>query len=943
MKKLLPHGGIVFYFVPWISLLEQSSYYFNDNDILIIPICSKEKEILKKDKDEDIYETNIMDFSNFLYGENWEEKKKDYKYIIFFCTYQSHQRIAIKQKKRLLPLADLMICDEAHHTTYEAAFKKNQKEKNLFESLHKEIKSKKFLFMTATVKICYKNKNKKNYIDMHNKDIYGDIFYSLDLGNAIKKNILCDYNIIYTYLSTYEEAKEINSKLNEQVQQKMNELGNQYRQKNFEETKEEYLYEKNKFLTQERLNNITKMVGIYKAIQKCNQYNGGDNYSTAISFVNAIQKNRAKKASIFMESIIKYLNSDPNFILNTDYIEGKMNTKDRQEKLDKLINKKPFLLWNCRCLTEGVDIPSCDTVIFFDSKNSSLEITQAIGRVLRKDPNNPNKKANIILLNFKDDEHSLIKNISLDNKDFLNTLEYILINDVRFFHNDNEEELEEIIKDKIKYLIKNENNSLKPLKGKILNDYNYIIKIKDQEKIDFLKKFIKTKKIKSGFSWKFLVSKIKKTLEKIQHMIVKESQNGSLEEIKKMFGTILKIDETFLKTQKTSEILAQYILFYPILEKIYKVKCSLFQELDQLLKNLGGVLGKIKEQAQKTIDEFICILEREYEDINDKEHIFTQIYNDLLKSINPDLSTEYGMWYTPGWVVKILWDILLHLDNCELNTKDKIYHVIDPASGTGSFITHFIKNILKKEEVIDKFYDDYLHIREIHFISFMISVFRIAIAAKKTKTPKNIHWGDTLKNESKDKNPIAIQHKGHDNFTVIITNPPWRKGQTIDEGKKKLLYKKENLPKLLNKEKEYWVDNKIVETFVKLTDKHGKQSLYNMYRRFVRWSLDHIKTKGWIAMVLPNSFLTESVEGFRRSLTNECQKIYLVNLRGAQGARVSFPEKEGDNIFLTETQNGNQQGVVLLLCFKDYKGKNKKAETYYHVVPDNSLNNEKND
>ncbi|MGI3136126.1 MAG: DEAD/DEAH box helicase family protein [Candidatus Phytoplasma vitis] len=84
MKSLLPEGGIVFYFVPWINLLEQSALYFNDSDILIIPICSQEDKIIQKAQKEDFFETDIMDFSNFLDNPSIQILKKNINILCFF-------------------------------------------------------------------------------------------------------------------------------------------------------------------------------------------------------------------------------------------------------------------------------------------------------------------------------------------------------------------------------------------------------------------------------------------------------------------------------------------------------------------------------------------------------------------------------------------------------------------------------------------------------------------------------------------------------------------------------------------------------------------------------------------------------------------------------------------------------------------------------------------
>ncbi|USQ93621.1 MAG: N-6 DNA methylase [Candidatus Phytoplasma vitis] len=704
--------------------------------------------------------------------------------------------------------------------------------------------------------------------------------------------------------------------------------------KNQKETEEYYLYRKEKFLTQTRLRNIPKIVGIIKTIE-----NNSDQKNSVIAFVNSVIKNRAQKASSFMESIINNLKnrsqSDPNVIIKTDYITGSMMPCERKEKLDKLVYEKSFVLWNCLCLTEGIDIPGCNAVVFFDPKNSTLEIIQAVGRILRKDPHNPNKIAKIILLPFENnDDSSFMRNISFENnKNFLKTLKYILISDIRFRNAKPEEK-----KDKIEKIIKSASPktndlSLPNTKEKESNE----IKKQDQENIDFVYEHLISEVVKyDGLSWQNLVLEIKNTLKDIKDIIQKDSEKDILVKIKKMFGTILKIDEKQLEDNQTADILSQYVLFYPILEKIYEVECSLFNELDVLLEQLG-VYKQVQEIAKPTIKSFNKTLYLEYKNIDDKLHIFTQIYNKLLKETDPQLTSENGMWYTPGWVVEILWDLLLKLEpklNPQ-NPQNSPYHVIDPSSGTASFIVHFVQKILKETKTIDKFYDNYLHIREIHFLAFMISVFQVTIAAKKEQPPKNIHWGDTLKNESKSSNFIAEQHRGNKEFTIIITNPPWKVSQTKDAGKTKISYKEKDYPNLkYNDPNTYWVDDRIKETFVQKSGKlRSIGSSYNIYRRFVRWSLDRIQ-RGWIAMVLPNSFLTENVEGFRRSLTDECEKIYLVNLKGAQGMRVSFPEKEGANIFKTETQKPNTQGVVLLLCFKDIDNQKEEAKTYYHEVPD---------
>ncbi len=290
--------------------------------------------------------------------------------------------------------ADLMISDEAHHTVT------NDKGKNF--TFHDDIKAKKALYMTATVKIYEPNPNSKTHIkdnyDMSTVDIYGKTFYSLPLGEAIKRDILVDYDVIIPRFNK-DATEGVLKKLIEKDELKY--LNIDKRAKQPENTPEEKEAAE-KYYLNEKKRKVANMIGIYEAMKKSGS-------QSAISFVGSHVANRAKKSMEAMEIIIKHLNeideknSSTSYDLKTDYIEGLMSPKRRQEKLVELTKETPFLLWNCRCLTEGVDIPSCDTIAFFDAKSSYIDIVQAVGRALRKDPNNTNKKAIIILPLVMDD------------------------------------------------------------------------------------------------------------------------------------------------------------------------------------------------------------------------------------------------------------------------------------------------------------------------------------------------------------------------------------------------------------------------------------------------------------------------------------------------------------------------------------------------------------
>ncbi|MBP5835889.1 type ISP restriction/modification enzyme [Candidatus Phytoplasma meliae] len=933
MESLLPEGGLVFYFVPWLSLLEQSMYYFNDDRILTIPVCSTQEEIIKKDREMDLVESSIIDLSMLLSVKNLNTYRNRYKYIMIFCTYQSRDKLIEQQRLNLLPKADFMICDEAHHTVC----KSGEQEEDC--NLHEDLKAAKKLFMTATVKVYRRVKSSKDDLalfDMNNEKVYGTIFYSLDLGTAIEKDILCDYDVLVARFDK-DAANKIYEQLDDETKQQSNLLNKNFSsQENkfikkiesdqiLEQDKQKFQYELEKFRKQKLLSNIAQVVAVYKAMEKSfhKNYDSTTNSVSGIAFVNSSMKQRSRKAKNFAQNIFKILNEERqkthSFNLATDYIEGTMSPLQRQEKLDKLVNQTPFLLWNCRCLTEGIDVPQCDTIVFFDHKQSYIEIIQAIGRALRKDPHNPSKKATIILpFNI---EESLNKGISLDNKEFFKLFASILAIDSR---NKNLKTKEKRVKDATgrSDLGTEENN-------KNSKDYT--------KEIDFCNKYVNLElKKMSRVSWKNVVFEIKKTLDDIQKIVANKSSNLALKKITKTFGTILKIHESAVDELQAGEILAQYILFYPILKKIYNTKEDLVfkSDLDQDITALN-IDAEIKSIADKTINFFLQTLGFQYQKLDDKEHIFNQIYNDVLKETNPTLTKEKGMYYTPEWIVKVLWDLLIHLG--KLDFRNQKHHILDPAAGTAPFVAHFLRHHVFSQDRIDKYYDDLLHIQEINFTSYMIGLFKVAIAANKDYFLKNAHWGDSLKPPAENDHIISKQGNLERNkIKICITNPPWRGGQKKDTGRKQELY----LPKDSDAQEKgkYWVDERIKETFVKNTSSQNPRSLYDMYCRFLRWSLDKIH-KGWIAMVLPNSFLTTTVEGLRISLTQECQKIYIVDLKGKAGMEAD-PTQEGENVFKTETQEANTRGCCLLLCYLD-KDASVKNDTFYVSVPPESVENKK--
>lgn len=292
------------------------------------------------------YSTKIDEINLFLK----ENKNKEF---VIFSTYQSLNLIYEATKKDPV-IFDIAFYDEAHRTA--------GLEKKIFSlcfDKNKIISSKK-LFMTATPKVIkprIKDKaveNNISYYSMDDRKYYGEVFEEFSFRDAIKANAIVDYEIIIQVMpSNNDQFKKLDG----------------------------YTFLKNKKISNDR---IALSLGVEKLFEEFN-------INKTINFSNSIEKSK------------QFVNDLKEEYLNKDLIEFKyhigsdQNTELRKKILSEFKTCEKGILSNARCLTEGVDVPSVDGVIFSDKKGSIIDIVQAVGRCLRLDKNNPKKTAKIFI------------------------------------------------------------------------------------------------------------------------------------------------------------------------------------------------------------------------------------------------------------------------------------------------------------------------------------------------------------------------------------------------------------------------------------------------------------------------------------------------------------------------------------------------------------------
>ncbi|MFI5142245.1 MAG: DEAD/DEAH box helicase family protein, partial [Bacteroidia bacterium] len=386
--------GLILFLVPSIALLSQSLREWTaeaNEPINAICICSDSGASRQQKKNEDTDGFSIVDLalpattdvkkikSQFEAFQNAKKKGM----TVVFSTYQSIDVIAEAQKfilkdKGLNAIFDLIICDEAHRTT---GVTLADSDESAFVKVHnnKFIQAKKRLYMTATPRLFNDDtKSKAAKADavlcsMDDESIYGAEMFRIGFGEAVEKDLLTDYKVLILTISDNEVPAAI---------QKM------IADKNFEINTDD----------------ASKFIGCINALSKQILGDEGVLKETdpepmrrAVAFCQNIKVSK-QITTIFNETREAYSNSLPpekseNLVfLNSDHVDGTMSAPIRDAKLSWLKAnaenpKECRVLTNARCLSEGVDVPSLDAVLFLSARNSQVDVVQSVGRVMRKAPN----------------------------------------------------------------------------------------------------------------------------------------------------------------------------------------------------------------------------------------------------------------------------------------------------------------------------------------------------------------------------------------------------------------------------------------------------------------------------------------------------------------------------------------------------------------------------
>ncbi len=631
-----------------------------------------------------------------------------------------------------------------------------------------------------------------------------------------------------------------------------------------------------------------------------------------------------------------------NLQIKIDHVDGTMNCKERLDKLEKLNTFKPNtcrVLSNARCLSEGVDVPALDSVIFFDGKSAMVDIIQAVGRVMRKAKN---KKRGYIILPIALEE-SEIKNLdeAVKNTNFQNI--WKVLKALR--SHDSSLVDEATFKEKIKIFgsddAKNpDDDELQKDKTQHQNDPKQAQKtlfdaILLQDLADAVYNVMPTKLGDRNY-WENFTKKtgnIARTLNNRLKIIFDKNPeffHGFLDSLRGNIHQNIREDEAL-------DMITSHVITKPIFDAIFgdNIKNPIAKALDKMVLKLSslGLEGETKDL--KNLYESVKTEATHAKSQKSQQELIKNLYNTFFKEAFKKQSEKLGIVYTPIEVV----DFILRATNGILkkhfNTdfNDKSITIFDPFTGTGSFIARLLskENALISDEALKEKFQKNLFAFDIVLLSYYIALINITQAAQNRdsslKNFKNIALTDSLDylEEKSDKGVIpgfedlkenqeikTTMEK--QNIRVIIGNPPYSAGAKSENDNNQNL----THPKL---------EKLVYETYGKNSTAKMGNTTRDTLIQSIRMASDVVKDKGVIGFVVNGSFIdSKSADGFRKCVAKEFSHLYVLNLRGNQRTSGEVSKKEGGKIF----DSGSRATVAIIFFVKDSSVTNNTIH-YYEV------------
>lgn len=955
--------GTILFLVPSIALLGQTLREWSadaDEPINAIAICSDPKVTKQKQAGDEGDGFSIVDLAYpastdpkyILHQFRQIKKAQRSGMTVVFSTYQSIDVIAEAQKvllKNGFPEFDLIICDEAHRTTGVSIAGEDE---SAFVKVHDGdfIKAKRRLYMTATPRLYSDDaKSKAAEADailcsMDDPDIYGEEIYRLGFGEAVERRLLTDYKVLILTLNDNDVPPAVQRMIS----------GNQM---------------------EINTDDASKIIGTINALSK--QFIGDEGVTKemdpspmkrAVAFCSTI-KDSKKIASSYNVANEAYLSQLPaeqrKEMVTTEakHMDGTMDAPTRDQMLSWLKEDTPDnecrIITNVRVLSEGVDVPSLDSVLFLSARNSPIDVVQSVGRVMRRAEG---KKYGYIIIPVivpADVEPEVALDDNERYKVVWTVLNALRAHDDRFNATVNKIELnrkkpENILIGRPDFTFDEDGNPL--LVREEESEYTstriaqqLALQFEELQSVIFARMVQKVGERRYWEQWaKDVAILAERQIERITSLVQRKSDQRAA--FDKFVNGLRKNLNPSITNEAAIEMLAQHIITKPIFEALFEGYS--FEKNNVVSVAMQNMLmkleGKTVAEESDTLQKFYDSVRKRAEGIDNaegKQKIIIELYDTFFKMAFPKMADQLGIVYTPIEVVDFIVNSVEAVLKKEFgrSISDENVHVLDPFVGTGTFITRLLQSGLIDKDDLERKYLQELHANEIVLLAYYIAAVNIEnvfhdLMGEGTdyKPFEGIVLTDTFQlGESDDElisetlrlNSERVERQKKAPLTVIMGNPPYSIGQrSANDNAQNQTY-----PKL---------EARIASTYADRSSAGLNKSLYDAYIKAFRWSTDRLDPEngGVIAFVSNGAWLEgNSTDGFRKVIEEEFSSIWVFDLRGNQRTSGELSRKEGGKIF----GSGSRTPISITLLVKNPKARNKKARIYYHDIGDYLSRDEK--
>ncbi len=952
--------GLILFLVPSIALLGQTLRVWKAQSaqpLEAVCICSDaqvSKQVSKNDDSStfgtiDLALPATTDVHAIVRQLRYLRDKHQQGMTVVFSTYQSIEVVSKAQHKLLEETGgeygkfDLIICDEAHRTTGVTLKDDNE---SAFVKVHDNdfLKTDKRIYMTATPRLytdAMKDKAKQSdavLCSMDDKSMYGDEIYRIGFGEAVDKKLLTDYKVLILAVGDKDITPALRNVL----------------------TNEDGTIE---------TDDAAKFVGCINALSK--RVLGDEGLvkdadplpmRRAVAFCQNIKKSK-ETAEIFSSCKESYMADVPEdeklqlVDVAARHVDGTMSATARDAALmwlkEQPENERECrMLTNARCLSEGVDVPSLDAVVFVSAKNSQVDVVQSVGRVMRRSEGKQYGYIIIPVVVPADVEGDKVLENHPNFKVVWTVLNALRAHDDRFNAEVNKIELS---KKKPKNIVfggvggSGDDNSTgdgTPKKSAVqVMAEQLALSFDELQNVFYAKLVTKVGTKRYWEQWARDIAQIaEQHIERIRQLISDNDRHRKA--FQQLMRGLRRNINPNLSEHDAIEMLSQHIITRPVFEALFEnyefAKNNPVSKSMQQMLNLLDDEAKTEEEHEKLqkFYDYVRTTVGNIEDAAGRQRIIVELYDKFFKTASPKTVEKLGIVYTPVEVVDFIIRSVGYIIQKEFGRtlSDENVHILDPFTGTGTFITRLLQSGLISRDALERKYRSEIHANEIVLMAYYIASINIENvyhdlmgANAEYRSFDGICLTDTfqLGEEASEENlyseqfPInskrVIEQKKK-RITVIVGNPPYSIGQkSANDNAQNQTYKT--------------LESRIENTYVAQSTAALNKSAYDSYIKAFRWASDRIDDKdgGVIGFVTNGAWLdANGLDGMRKCLEKEFSSVYVFNLRGNQRTSGELSRKEGGKIF----GSGSRTPIAITILVKRPKEANQKARIFYRDIGD---------